>query len=153
MPPILSRILGKRCISCQKYPGWTVKFHFLRSILLFTLIFGKGGSESDPLLSFIKKWRLNKFPQFLFCCHDTGNLVCSLMHAQLLQLCPTLCNPWTAADQAPMSLEFSRQEYGSGLPFPTTADLPDPGTELDSRMSPELAGRFFTTSATFPPSL
>ena len=37
--------------------------------------------------------------------------------------------PWTVACQAPLSLEFSRQEYWSGLPFPSPGDLPDAGTE------------------------
>ena len=37
--------------------------------------------------------------------------------------------PWTVACQAPRSMEFSRQEYWSGLPFPSPADLPDPGIE------------------------
>ena len=37
--------------------------------------------------------------------------------------------PWTVAHQAPPSMEFSRQEYWSGLPFPSPGDLPDPGTE------------------------
>ena len=37
--------------------------------------------------------------------------------------------PWTLAHQAPLSLEFSRQEYWSGLPFPSPEDLPDPGIE------------------------
>ena len=36
---------------------------------------------------------------------------------------------WTVACHAPLSMEFSRQEYKSGLPFPTTGDLPDPGIE------------------------
>jgi len=44
--------------------------------------------------------------------------------------------------QAPLSVGFSRQEYWSGLPFPSLEDLPDPGTEP---ASPALAGRFFTT--------
>ena len=35
--------------------------------------------------------------------------------------------PWTVAHQAPLSMEFSRQEYWSGLPFPSPGDLPDPG--------------------------
>ena len=35
--------------------------------------------------------------------------------------------PWTVAHQAPRSMEFSRQEYWSGLPFPSSADLPNPG--------------------------
>ena len=37
--------------------------------------------------------------------------------------------PWTVAYQAPPSMGFSRQEYWSGLPFPSPGDLPDPGTE------------------------
>ena len=37
--------------------------------------------------------------------------------------------PWTAAYQALLSMEFSRQEYWSGLPFPSPGDLPDPGIE------------------------
>ena len=44
---------------------------------------------------------------------------------------------------------FSRQEYCSGLPFPSPGDLPNPGIEPKSLMSPELVGRFFTTSATW----
>ena len=35
--------------------------------------------------------------------------------------------PWTVAHQAPLSMDFSRQEYWSGLPFPSPGDLPDPG--------------------------
>ena len=35
--------------------------------------------------------------------------------------------PWTVACQAPLSMEFSRQEYWSGMPFPSPGDLPDPG--------------------------
>ena len=37
--------------------------------------------------------------------------------------------PWTVAHQAPPSMEFSRQEYWSGLPFPSPGDLPNPGME------------------------
>ena len=40
---------------------------------------------------------------------------------------------------------ISRQEYWSGLPFPTAANLPDPGIEPASTVAPVLAGRFFTT--------
>ena len=43
--------------------------------------------------------------------------------------CPTLLTPWTAACQVPLSMEFSRQEYWSGLPFPSLGDLPDLGIE------------------------
>ena len=48
----------------------------------------------------------------------------SCVHAKMLQLCLTLCDPWTAACQAPLSMRFSRQDYWSGLPFPSPGDLP-----------------------------
>ena len=47
--------------------------------------------------------------------------------------------PWTVARQAPLSTEFSRQEYWSGSPLPTPGDLPDPRTEPPSLVSPTLA--------------
>ena len=53
--------------------------------------------------------------------------------------------PQTVAHEAPMSMGFSRQEYWNGLPFPPQGDLPDPGMEPTSPLSPALAGRFFTT--------
>ena len=56
---------------------------------------------------------------------------------------------WTVALQAPLSMEFSRQEYWSGLPFPPPGDLPDPQTESTSLTSLALPGGFFTTSATW----
>ena len=46
-----------------------------------------------------------------------------------VQLFATL---WTVARQAPLSMGFSRQEYWSGLPFPSPGDLPDPGIEPGS---------------------
>ena len=49
---------------------------------------------------------------------------------------------------APLSMGFSRQEYWSGLPFPSPGDLPDPGIEPMSLVSPELTGRSFTNCAT-----
>ena len=52
--------------------------------------------------------------------------------------------PGTVACQAPLSMGFYRQEYWSGLPFPTPGDLTDPGTKPVSFASPELAGGFFT---------
>ena len=55
--------------------------------------------------------------------------------------------PWTVACQSPLSMEFSRQEYWSGFPFPNPGDLPNPGTELASPGASALAGRFFTTEA------
>ena len=52
-------------------------------------------------------------------------------------------NLWTGACQAPLSVEFSRQESWSGLPFPSAGDLPDPGIESGS---PALAAGFLTTA-------
>ena len=53
--------------------------------------------------------------------------------------------PWTAARQAPLPMGFSRQEYRSGLSFPSPEDLADPRMEPASPASPALAGRFFIT--------
>ena len=52
--------------------------------------------------------------------------------------------PWTVARQAPLSMEFSRKEYWSRLPFPSPGDLPNPRTEPTSLAFPTLAGIFFT---------
>ena len=57
--------------------------------------------------------------------------------------------PWTVAGQAPLPMEFSREEYWSGLPCPPLGDLSNPETEPGSPMSPALAGRFFTISVTW----
>ena len=57
--------------------------------------------------------------------------------------------PWTIAHQAPLSMEFSRQEYWNGLPCPSPGDLPDPGIKPTSLASPALAGRYFITTATW----
>ena len=56
---------------------------------------------------------------------------------------------WIVARQAPLSMGFSRQDYCSGLPFPSPGDLPNPGIEPTSLLSPALAGGFFTTGATW----
>ena len=56
---------------------------------------------------------------------------------------------WTVAHQIPPSMEFSRQEYRSGLLFLTLRDLPDPGIEPMFLVSPALAGRILTAYATW----
>ena len=63
----------------------------------------------------------------------------SLSHVQFF------ATPWTVACQAPPPMEFSRQEYWSGLTFPTPGDLPDPGIESVSPAYLALASGFFTT--------
>ena len=67
------------------------------------------------------------------CCHLKLSQHCSLIGSVLVtQLCPAPCDPWTIAHQPPLFTEFSRQEYWSGLPFPSPGDLPDPGIEAGS---------------------
>ena len=56
---------------------------------------------------------------------------------------------WTVACQAPLSMGFSQQEYWGGLLLPTLGDLPELGIEPVSPAAAPLAGRFFTTSATW----
>ena len=71
------------------------------------------------------------------------------MHTQLTSHVQFFVTLWTVAHQAPLSMGFSRQEYWSGLSHPPPGDLPDPGIKPVSLMSPALAGRFFTTGATW----
>ena len=59
---------------------------------------------------------------------------CRLSYDQLF------ATPWTVDCQAPLSMEFFRQEYWSGLPFPSPGDLPNPGIKT---VSPALASRLF----------
>ena len=66
-----------------------------------------------------------------------------LSHVQLFE------TPWTVACQALLSMGLPRQEYWSGLPFPSPGELPDPGIKPESLTSSALAGRFFTTSTTW----
>ena len=54
--------------------------------------------------------------------------------------------PWTIVHHAPLSMAFSRQEYWSGLPFPSPWNLPHPEIKPESPASPALVGRFFTTA-------
>ena len=76
---------------------------------------------------------------------STALNTCRLSYFGHVQLFVTL---WTVTLQAPLSMGFSRQEHWSGLPCPSSADLPNPGIEPTSLMSPALAGSFFTTSVT-----
>ena len=69
--------------------------------------------------------------------------------SEVAQSCPTLCDTWTVAHQVPPSMEFSRQEYWSGLPFPSPGDLPDPGIE---RGSPALQADSLPTELQGKPS-
>ena len=81
------------------------------------------------------------FPSYVFVCVCV--CVCALNHVRLFAAL------WTVACQASLSAEFSRQEYWSGVPFPSLGDLPDAGSKPLSLAFPVVAGRFFTTSVTW----
>ena len=70
----------------------------------------------------------------------------SLMGAQSLSHVRLFAASWTVACQTLLSMEFSRQEYWNGLPFPSLGDLPDPGIKPASLVSPAMAGGFLTTA-------
>ena len=72
-------------------------------------------------------------------------LSCSVLLLSHVRLFET---PWTVARQAPLSMGFPRQEYWSGLPFPSPGDLPNSGTEPTPPVSPAFAGGFLTVEAT-----
>ena len=74
------------------------------------------------------------YNDYIYCC-------CCLVSKS----CPFFCD--LMDNQATLSMEFSRQEYRSGLPFPPTGHLPNPGIKPVSLVSPALAGRFFITTA------
>ena len=58
-----------------------------------------------------------------------GGLKVKESESEVTQSVGLFVTPWTVAYQAPLSIGFSRQEYWSGLPFPSTGDLPNPGIE------------------------
>ena len=59
-------------------------------------------------------------------------LLCRIFGGLVTESCPIPATPWTVAHQAPLCMRFSRQEYWSGLPFPSPGDLPDSGSEPGS---------------------
>ena len=126
---------------------------------LFTLVASIAGSDLAPELQklVLECWRtsfgswlysyllLNMlwtepfifFPGSLLCC-------CCLV----AKLRPSFTSPWAVSCQAPLSMGFPRQEYWSGLPFPSPGDTPNPGIKLSS---PVLPGGFFTTESPTKP--
>ena len=67
----------------------------------------------------------------------------------MLSCVQLFATPWTVACEVSLSRGFSHQEYWSELPFPILGDLPNPGIKHTSLVSPELADRFLTTSASW----
>ena len=71
--------------------------------------------------------------------------MCVCTHVRAPSVMSNSVIPWTVAHQAPLSMEFPRQEHWSGLTFPSPGALPDPGIEPEYLVSPALAGGFFTS--------
>ena len=92
-------------------------------------------------------WYLTGWILFIF---TPVNSVLLLMHAQYVWL---FLAPWTVAHLPPLSLDFPRQEYWSGLPFPIPGDLPNPGIQPVSPASLPLVGGFFTIFSPGKPKL
>ena len=89
------------------------------------------------------------FPTFIIKQQISANLssfMLNRMCVHVLSCVQLLVTLWTVAPQAPLSTEFSRQKFWSGLLVPSPGGLPDPGTEPTSFASHALAGRFFTTA-------
>ena len=76
------------------------------------------------------------------------SLTCATIDVSVLSHVQVFVTLWTVAYQAPLCMGFSRQEYWSGLPFPTPGELSYLKMEPKSLISPALAGKFFTTNAT-----
>ena len=106
---------------------------------------------SSPSMTSMTTWFRTRQSSCWSCVvHPRGGLgKDSLVAVQSFSVVQLFATPWTAAHQVPLSLGFYRQEYWSGSPFPSPGNLPDPGIEPSSFMSPALAGGFFTSSATW----
>ena len=143
---------GRRCIhntgiepTCIVSPALTGRFFTNCATWKRSLKLGEVGDGFEthlqwrniPLLTC--DWGINSlaslFPSLFFCW-------CVLVAQSYL----TLCYPMVYSPQTPLSIGFYRQEYWSGLPFPSPEDLSDPVIEPASLMSPALAGGFFTVS-------
>ena len=82
--------------------------------------------------------------------HGVEGGVCVCLCSAVASLCSAcvllFVASWTVAHRAPLSMGFSRQEYWRGLPFRAPEDLPDPGIQPASLVTPALAGGFLTTT-------
>ena len=90
--------------------------------------------------------RLQKVSQMFKQMWVLKNDLTFIHHLGMLSHVQLFVTPWTVACQAPLSMEFPRQEYWSGCHFPSPGDLPDPGTKPTSLTSSTLVGGFFTTA-------
>ena len=126
----------KRLIREQPSISWGEFLWFVYVFMGRVLHMELSGSEDLHTSRQKLKWG-NKIPAEVLC------VVC----AQSLSQVWLSVTPWTVARQAPLSMEFSRQEYWSGLLLLCPGNLPDPGIEPTSLESPALVCGYFTTNA------
>ena len=134
-----------QCVGkCQSLVHWNYSldmYQLSRVVILFFFILN---SPQVHCPSCCSGWQLDSRQQSL------STLCLTFIHfyfyfVLLLSLSNSFSTPRTIAHQPPLSMEFSRREYWSGLPFPSPRDLPNPGTEPPSLLSPALVSGFFTT--------
>ena len=121
---ILGKIKGRR-------RGWLrMRYGLMASLTQWTWVWASSGSwcwtGKPGLLQCMESKRVRQdwAPELKLQLHDKDWNVCVCQWLSCVQLFAT---PWTVARHAPLSMEFLRQEYWSGLPFPPPQDLPDSG--------------------------
>ena len=97
-----------------------------------------------PSLPSLSWWQLQCHHLSVSGLNDSSVCMC----AESLQSCPTLCDPMDCSLPGSSVQGISQAKYWSMLPCPPPGNLPNPGIEPESLMSPALAGKFFTTSTT-----
>ena len=120
-------VLTLACVQGAPYPWTAPQVH----------------SQQNQLVLILRMLRQRKWRWSLLPIARRGPYSC--VHAQLLSHTCLFATPWTVAPQAPLSVGFPRQEYCTGLPFPSPGIFSDPGIKPVSLASPTLAGEFFTT--------
>ena len=127
---IFSSNLKKNCPLFKKYSFCLLFFSFISGTMIFHMLdhfFRLYSLLFIYMCIIIIIWWFNIFKYCIFVMNFHLKVKVKLLsHVQ------HFATPWTVAYQAPQSMEFSRQEYWSGLPFPSPGDLPNPGIEPGS---------------------
>ena len=154
------------CCSSYRVKIFSLILDWLKIYLFYCFVFCYPlYTHLEPHLGRLLTWCLGIPPRNVSpssqCLHSTCGHMESLRTEHILDKLPSrsaqflncvhpFVTPWTVAPQTPLSMEFSRQDYWNGLPFPPPGDLPDPGIKL---LSPTLASRFFTAEPSGKPSI
>ena len=136
-------------LSCITQPEWLffsliflTSMTFLKNMLLVTVIYLAGFLSRTSCVLCLRSCPFPVLPDIGF-----TRYVCVLSHIWLF------ATTWTIAHKAPLPMGFTRQEYWSGLPFPSPGYLPNSGIKPKSLQSPTLADGFFTNRLLVKPLL